>query len=266
MKQTNRPTISKVARAGKGFKLYQVIAVGLLILGLSSVIAPILFGPVIYGNGVAPNGQITALAPAFPATYNVQKVAVSLTHKFNIGSEGNQNLGSVQEQFLAFGRTFKLYDGSGALAAVAHQRVFAWGTTVDIFDSSGKQKLATLKENVLQSMFKAITSYQLLSANNQVIAESEKVELLATTIRLKDKAGKVIVTLERPFFNFPTDRWTVSTVGNGLDSRIAPIIAAYKSSADAERRADSDSKSDDSDSSESSSGSSSSRSRSSSSK
>lgn len=266
MKQSTRPSLSKFTRAGNGFKLYQVIVAGLLILGLASAIAPLLFGPVIYGNGVTPNGQLASSAPAFPANYQVQKVAVSFTHKFNIGNEGNQNLGSVQEQFLAFGRTFKLYDESGALAAVAHQRVFAWGSTVDIFDSSGKEKLATLKENVLHSMFKAITSYQLLSADNQVIGESEKVELLATTIRIKDKDGRIIVTLERPFFNFPTDRWTVSTVGNGLDSRIAPIIAAYKSSADAERRADSDSKSDDSESSKNSSSSSSSRSGSSSSK
>ncbi len=266
MKQTTRPKLSNVARAGNGFKLYQLIAVVLLILALSSAIAPILFGPVIFGNRVTPNGQLATSAPAFPANYQVQKVAVSFTHKFNIGNEGNQNLGSVQEQFLAFGRTFKLYDESGALAAVAHQRVFAWGTTVDIFDSSGKQKLATLKENVLQSLFKAVTSYQLLSPDNQVIAESEKVELLATTIRLKDKAGQVIVTLERPFFNFPTDRWTVSSVDTELDSRIAPIIAAYKSSADADRRHSSDSKSDQSESSEGSAGSSSSRSRSSNSK
>lgn len=158
-----------------------------------------------------------------------------LTHKFNVESKINQNMGRIDEQFLGWGRTFDFYDANGDRIAVAHQRVLAWSTTLDIFDGSGKTKLATLEKEIVQSIFKTFTRYRIVAADGSLIGESDKVDVFATKFFLYDKQRNLAMTLERNWINWPTDEWRVTINRDDINPVIAEAIAAYKSAADADK-------------------------------
>jgi uncharacterized protein YxjI len=227
----------------KLFGLIVVIAllISLFVTGLS-VIAKMVFGSALYGNNITPSGAVAG-APDYPSEFEVRHVMLSWTHQFNIETPSNPNVGLIQENFLTFGRTFKLYDSNGALVAKAHQKFFSLGVHIDIVDADDRP-IASLQEDILNSLFKVVTQYRILGSDGKTqIGESDKLGLWTTDIQIKDREGIPVMTLHRPFWNWPTDNWSVMVHSNEIDERIAPLIAAFKSAQDAERHSSSSSSS-----------------------
>ncbi|MCC6750293.1 MAG: hypothetical protein IT371_21695 [Deltaproteobacteria bacterium] len=177
-----------------------------------------------------------AAAPTLPGALTLKQRAFSWGYTFDL-SGGGQRLGEVRSQLLSLTRTFKYTDGSGQLLATARQALFSWGVQVDVFDCRDA-KLGTIKEEVFQSLFKHYTVYTILDANGTKLATSKKLDWLTTKFSIEDLAGRVVVEMSRPWFNFLGDTWNITIRdAQALDPRLYIMIGAYKTAADADRRA-----------------------------
>ncbi len=219
-------------------KLGTLTAVGAVLIGVlvtgPFVLGPMVFGSAFYGNHITPSGAVAG-APDYPSDFEVRHVMLSWKSKFNIETPSNANVGMIQQSFLTFGRTFKLYDSNGALVAKAHQKVFSFGVHIDIVDANDRP-IASLQEDILNSLFKVVTQYRILGSDGKTqVGESDKLGFWSTDIQIKDRDGIPVMTLHRPFWNWPTDNWSVKVHNNEIDERIAPLIAAFKSAQDADR-------------------------------
>lgn len=146
-------------------------------------------------------------------------------------------IGEIEERTLRLTPTFDLYNIDGKKVAQARQKILSIGTTIEVKDCENKS-IGTVKENIFKSFFKTYTSYDVLDATGKLIARSEKLELLATSIVVKSPTGEPIMELSRPIFNFITDVWTVRILkANVIDPRIMIMIPAFKTSADNRERA-----------------------------
>lgn len=212
-------------------KLWHFLLGGVLAFAL---LVHLICGSALFGNSVGIT-QRTAQAPQFPSQFQVRHVLLSpLSHRFNVQTKDNPDMGRIDEQFISWGKTFKLYNSAGEQFAVAHQRVVAWGTTLDVLDGAGKTKIATLEKRIVQSVFKQFTVYRILGPDGQVIGESDKVDLFVTEFDIYDAQHQLVLTLVRPWINWPTDLWEVKIYGGTINPVVAEVIAVYKSAADAE--------------------------------
>jgi uncharacterized protein YxjI len=171
-------------------------------------------------------------SPALPPDFEMKEKFLSIGTDLAISS-GNGSHGRVEQRVMNLGKTFEYFDGNGALKASARQKVLSWGVEIEIFDEH-KNKIGTVKEEVLKNLFSIKSYYLILDAQGRTVAESAKLDLLATNIEMKDKSGKIVVTMKRPAFNLVTDKWTVSVKGE-IDKRLVVFVPAYKTSADNER-------------------------------
>jgi uncharacterized protein YxjI len=193
----------------------------------------------VFGNAVFPNGKTSEQTPILPPEFMVQKVVFASTNKFNLASAENPNLGMIDETFGSWGRTFKMYDASGTLVGIGHQKTWTpSGNEIELYDGSGRTHLATFKANLYRSFFNINTTYTIIGANGATIGQSVKSDLLGTDFAIKDAMGKVVISLHRPSVNWVTDTWTVHLYSQDLDGRIAPMIAAFKSAADDDSKSD----------------------------
>ncbi|MCX5790156.1 MAG: hypothetical protein NTX64_16860 [Elusimicrobia bacterium] len=188
-------------------------------------------------------------APELPATFSICERFFAFTDTFDIKADG-ATLGTIRERLISFTKSFTYTDAGKNKVAEARARFFALGATVDVTDGAGR-KIGTIKEDILKSLFKVYTQYQILDAAGKPIATSEKVEWLSTEIVLRDPAGRVVAEVRRGFKENLlrlTDRWDVSIrAPKAIDSRLVVMIAAYKSSVDNDRRKEQSRKSSDDD-------------------
>jgi uncharacterized protein YxjI len=141
------------------------------------------------------------------------------------------NLGNVSERVISLTRSFVLEDNTGAKTATGSVALVSWGTQIDVNDGSGN-RIGTIKEEVLSSLFKTWTTYRILDANGNQIAESHKTEWIDTDITLNAPDGKVVAKLHRGWFTKFGDSWTVDVTDPRVDPRLAVMIAAFKTAAD----------------------------------
>jgi len=219
----------------------KVLAVGLLILVSSAEGAwnspelhggaAVLHPELVSGQGENPSWEL-------PSNYRLHEHIISFpTSKFTLQDEnGYGNYGTITEKFFSLAPAFYFHDAQGNLIASARSRIFALGSTCDVFDANGK-KIATIKEKILKSLFKAYTQYSILDGEGNEIATSDKVELFATHFKLRDETGRVVAEMKRPFFNLLSDNWYVSSEGDSaVDPRVIALIPAFKTIADNTRK------------------------------
>lgn len=139
--------------------------------------------------------------------------------------------GNVSERIVSLTRSFVLEDNTGAKTASASVALLSWGTQIDVYDGAGN-RLGTIKEEVLSSLFKTWTTYRIYDAAGNQIAESHKTEFIDTDITLNAPDGKVVASLHRGWFTWFGDHWTVDVNDPRVDPRIPVMIAAFKTAAD----------------------------------
>lgn len=201
---------------------------GLSLLHIAGIIAVIvLIGWCLFGGG--PTNQ--ASHSQLPNSFYLDEHVVTWTTKLSVVSnDGDTGYGTVTKHALAIGTKFTYTDGEGKVAATAKKQLISWGTKIDIYDEHGNL-LGTLKEKVFESLLKTWTTYQIVDANDNIIAESEKVQFGATKFTLKTPGGVEVVKLYRPWINVTGDNWYVDIKNqNVVDKRILIMIAAFKSS------------------------------------
>jgi uncharacterized protein YxjI len=146
--------------------------------------------------------------------------------------DGSKTFGKVIERTLKLTRSFDFQNSAGKLVSKGEAKFFSLGATVEFFDCNGT-KIGTLKEKIFESLFKPMTTYSILDASGKEIATSEKMEVLSTEFTLKDKQGADVMKIKRPWLNVFGDTWSVEVFKPGaVDSRIVPMIPAFKTAAD----------------------------------
>ncbi len=176
-------------------------------------------------------------APELPNELTITERIISLVTTFDLASSKG-SLGTVSKRFISFADKFDWYDGA-RLVATGRKQILSWGATVDVFDARAG-KIGTIKEQVLKSLFKVYTTYSIQDASGNTVAESEKVQWLATKFTLRDRKGYVVARIERPWLNVLRDRWTVKISDHkAVDSRLLVMIGVFKTDVDNQRRASS---------------------------
>ncbi|MBI5202249.1 MAG: hypothetical protein HY925_11725 [Elusimicrobia bacterium] len=181
-----------------------------------------------------------AAAPALPATFTLREKFFTIMDALEVKA-GEQSFGKITERFWSLSKAFYWDDAQGKRVAEARARILALGSTVDVTDGAGV-KIGQVKEEILKSLFKVWTTYEIKDANGRKIASSEKIELFSTEVTLKGPDGRSIALLRRGFkenlFRF-TDRWDITVYEPGkIDSRMLVMICAFKTSVDNDRRAE----------------------------
>jgi uncharacterized protein YxjI len=179
-------------------------------------------------------------APKLPDEFVIHERVLSLFNNFDLNAGGSK-LGSITEKVISLTRAFTYSDAQGVCVAKARARILSWGTHIDVTDCAGRP-VGAIKENVLKSLFKVWTEYALLDASGHVVAISEKVDWISTSMTISRPKGGAVATLRRPWLNILSDNWTVKISDHAaVDSRVLVMIAAYKTSVDNARRAESSS-------------------------
>ncbi len=157
---------------------------------------------------------------------------------FDIKDEHGKPEGVVDQKMLHLHKTFEYKDAAGATQATGKERIFSWGTKIDVTDANGKS-IGGIQEEVFKSWWHPHTIYSIVDDKGNKIATSEKVEFLATDFTLTNNNGETIAKIHRPWLNWVRDNWQVDIQKPGeVDKRLLYMIPAYKSSADADRRAE----------------------------
>lgn len=178
-----------------------------------------------------PAGTCGALA--LPNEFLIDEKLIAIGNKFTIKSS-NTIPGTIEEKIFSIGKTFTLYNDKHEPVAVAHERVLSWGVNIDVTDCNG-QKLGSVHEEIIKSMFHAFTTYSILDANDRVLAQSEKIDFISTDFQIFDKSNTPVARIYRGAFQFLTDKWQVTIRSQDLDPRLYVFIAAYKTAADNEK-------------------------------
>ncbi len=171
--------------------------------------------------------------PSMPDQFTLNERTVSLGTVLDL-EDDDGNFGKISEKLLQLTKSFHYTDISGNKVAEAKQKLLSWGVQIDVFDCQG-QKIGTIKENILKSLFKVSTTYTIEDATGSVVAVSNQVDILATSFTLKDPSGNKVATLNRSAINFFGDNWNVKIYNHDVvDPRILVMIGSYKTSADNE--------------------------------
>lgn len=207
--------------------------------------------PIAVAAAAAQAAGAPAAAPVLPANFSLYEKFFTIMDALELKS-GNASYGRVTQRFWALSKAFYWDDPRGRRVAEARARILALGSTVDVTDGAGN-KVGTIKEEILKSLFKVWTTYRILDPQGRQIASSEKIELFSTEITLKRQDGRSVALLRRGFKENLlrlTDRWDVTVYdANAIDSRLLVMIAAFKTSVDNDRAREAASKSSSSSSS-----------------
>jgi len=177
--------------------------------------------------------------PKIPQSFSIRERFFSLTDSFDLKDAEGKRFGRISEHLISLTKSFTYTDGEGKKLAHARAKFFALGSTVIVEDGEGR-KIGTIKEDIIKSLLKVYTHYRILDARDNVVATSEKVEVLSTQILLRDTSGRIVAELRRGFaenlFRL-TDRWDVRIYDSeSVDPRLLVMIAAFKTSVDNDRR------------------------------
>jgi uncharacterized protein YxjI len=185
-----------------------------------------------------PAAAASSAALELPASLTVHERVLSLVATFDLSSD-SKSYGTIRREILHIGKTFHYEDASGHCVARAHARVISWGTHIDVTDCSDRA-IGAVTERVLESMFKTWTTYSILDASGKEVAVSDKVEFISTNLEIRTPAGRSVATLHRHLINVLSDNWDMTIADHAVvDSRLLVFIAAYKTSADNDRRSSS---------------------------
>jgi len=220
-----------------GNRFYKVVGIGLVVV--------LALGLVLGLHGCSDNTDGKA-ARSLPNSFTVdERVFFKWGETFDINGDGVK-YGTVKEKMIKVTPTFYYDDNSGARSATASVAMFTWGTQIDVVDGQGRT-IGTIKEELFTSMFKTWTTYKILDANGNQVAESQKTEWFSTNFELKANDGHVVAEVHRNYWNWTGDTWTVTiSDATTVDPRVEVMIAAFKTHADnAKKKADDDKKSKD---------------------
>lgn len=181
-----------------------------------------------------------------PEKHSMSSRIFSWGWTFDIQGPNGENEGVIDQKIFNLKKTFEYSDANGQKQALGQSRLFSWGTKIDVSDADGNN-IGGIQENVFQSLWRPYTTYSIVDKDGKEIAKSEKVQFFATDFTLKNNNGEKIATIHRPWLNFLRDNWDITILKpNEVDKRLLYMIPAYKTSADAERRAQESKSSDDS--------------------
>lgn len=181
---------------------------------------------------------VAAKTDAPPAEHHTMSSRVfSWGWTFDIKDEQGRSEGVVDQKMLHLRKTFEYKDANDVTQATGKERLFSWGTKIDVTDSSGKP-IGGFQEEVFKSWWHPHTIYSIVDDKGNKVATSEKVEFLATDFTLTNNKGETIAKVHRPWLNWVRENWQIDIQKPGeVDKRILYMIPAYKTSADADRRA-----------------------------
>ena len=183
------------------------------------------------------SGWANCPVPDLPNDFILNERVIAWSTTLDLEDEEGK-FGKVAERITSLTRSFNYDDQNDNRIATARQKILSWGIQVDVFDCENN-KIGTIKENVIKSLLKVNTEYSILDPHGNLIAQSNKVDWLATSFTLKDDWGAVVATIERPMFNWFGDNWTINIVNNDVvDPRVLVMIGAYKTSVDNQRRSE----------------------------
>jgi uncharacterized protein YxjI len=150
-------------------------------------------------------------------------------------TSGSATVGSVQQYYLAARDSFALYDAEGEIKAIAVKRAFfSLGECIDITDGDGNV-LGYVSEDLWKESTNFLAPhkryFKITDKDNKVIAESEKFEILGTTITLTSPTGETLAVLNRSAFDAGKATWTIDKKGE-IDWRLLIFIPSFKTSAE----------------------------------
>ncbi len=139
--------------------------------------------------------------------------------------------GRVEQRTLSFGNKFEYFDQSGKLKATAKQEVFSLGTVINISDESGN-KIGSVEQEIIESMFSMYSKYSIKDANGKVIGKSDKLDFFTTNVDISDMSGGEI-TMSKAYLSIG-DSWEVN-INSSIDRRLVIFIPAFISLAQSEK-------------------------------
>lgn len=139
--------------------------------------------------------------------------------------------GRVEQRTLSFGNKFEYFDQSGKLKATAKQEVFSLGTVINISDESGN-KIGSVEQEIIESMFSMYSKYSIKDANSKVIGKSDKLDFFTTNVDISDMSGGQI-TMSKAYLSIG-DSWEVN-INSSIDRRLVIFIPAFISLAQSEK-------------------------------
>ena len=140
--------------------------------------------------------------------------------------------GRVEQRTLSFGNKFEYFDQSGKLKATAKQEVFSLGTVINISDESGN-KIGSVEQEIIESMFSIYSKYSIKDANGKVIGKSDKLDFFTTNVDISDMSGGQIV-MSKAYLSIG-DSWEVN-INSSIDRRLVIFIPAFISLAQSEKK------------------------------
>ena len=173
-------------------------------------------------------------APVLPKTFEIFENAISFSDTFTVHND-EQRFGLIKEKIFSLSKSFWFENADGVVIAEAKESLLSWGTEIKVYDGNGAL-IGEIHEKVFNSLFKVKTSYTIRNSKGEKIAQSEKVDWVSTSFTIKDKDGRTLLKMDRPWMSFPADRWSVRLYDSEIvDPRLSLMIAAYKSSVDNDR-------------------------------
>ena len=198
---------------------------------MKSLLALLTFATVFSVHAACPSIEL-------PSQFKAREQWISIGTDMEL-TANKTRIGEIEERIIRLTPTFDLYNVDGKKVAHARKKIFSWGTEIVIKDCEDKI-FGTVKENIIRSIWDFYTRYDILDANKNVIAATEKMEFFSTNFTVftqKDKKKEEIMKMTRPMINLVTDTWTVKISKEGvIDPRILVMIPAFKTSADNEQR------------------------------
>ncbi len=157
---------------------------------------------------------------------------------FSIGSDftlmaDDHAVGEVTQQIFNIGTVFTLKNSDGQVVAFAKQRVFSFGTKIDIYDCN-KKLVGKLQENLLQTSAFGIRSvYSILDVNDKLIGQSDKKTFFKTTINFFDVNQRLNASISSVLKILGSNNWSISQSDESIiDPNLLFFTAAYKALAD----------------------------------
>lgn len=178
-----------------------------------------------------------AVCPEFsvPNQFKAREQLISIGTDMEL-SEDKARFGDIEQRTIRLTPTFELYNIDGKKVASARQKIFSWGTSIEVKDCENKL-IGSVKENIISSIWNFYTRYDILDAKGNIIAASKKMEFFTTNFTIYSNSNEEILKMTRPGFNIMNDIWTVSiSKSDAIDARILTMIPAFKTAADNKKR------------------------------
>jgi uncharacterized protein YxjI len=151
-----------------------------------------------------------------------------------ITNDNRENFGKIEERVLSWGKTFQYYDNTGKILSTAKQEVFSFGTKINITDESG-QKIGSVEQEIIESMFSLHSIYSIKDENDEVIATSKKLDFFTSYVDIFDTSGKFVANFDQRAFTI-ADKWNCKIESTQIDKRLIIFIPSFVSSAQSDKK------------------------------